>query len=147
MQIYIDIKSCFHRGRVSTAESSTHCSHTWKLVSFSTGAPAWLTDRELPSKEGSPLTASSSSTQDRLQRVRRRETRRRVGSADPTRDSTNFQFPFHCAGVLVCGAAGRPMWLYPVPDTYRHCPAQSLMYSSCKLFSPAVLHGSVCNKC
>lgn len=107
MQIYADIKSCFHRRRVSTAESSTHCSHTWKLVSFSTGAPAWLTDRELPSKEGSPLMASSSSTQDRLQRVRRRETRSRVGSADPTRDSTNFQFPFHCAGVLVCGAAGR----------------------------------------
>lgn len=35
MQIYIDIKSCFHHSRVSTAECSTHCSHTWKLISFS----------------------------------------------------------------------------------------------------------------
>lgn len=37
------------------------------------------------------------------------------------------------------------MWLYPVPDTYRHCPAQSLRSSSGKLSSSAALHGSVCN--
>lgn len=105
----MDIKSCFHHSRDSTAECSTHCNHTWKLVSFSPGAPAWLTDRELPSKEVSPLTASSSSTQDCLQQVRggRNGETKWVGSVDLARDSTHFQFPFHCAGVLVCDAAGR----------------------------------------
>lgn len=112
--------SCFH-SHTSKAQCCTHHGHTQKLASFSTGAPAGLTDREFHSQEVSPLLASTSPAPSCLQWVRGREKWRYEASSFYRPGQGQHKLPAPIS-LLVCLRNTYlrccwPVWLDAIPVT------------------------------